>query len=589
MDPITLEVLWNRLISVVNEQAAALIRTSFTSIVRESGDLSACVFDGRGNMLAQAVTGTPGHINPMQAAMLHFLAAYPATTLAPGDVLVTNDPWQTSGQVNDFTVITPIFQDGRVIGFIGNLCHSLDIGGRIMGADAREVFEEGLQIPITKLFHRGQPDELLFRIIETNVRTPRETIGDLYAQAASNDVGAQRLLAMMDEYHLTSLEPLADEILDRSERAMRTAIATVPPGTYEAEGWSDGYERPAHLKVRLAFHADHADVDFSGSSPQSDFGINVVFNYTHAYATYALKCALSPDVPNNAGSFRPVNVYAPPGSILNAQRPAAVAARHVIGHLVPHIIYHALRDVIPDRIMAEGAGNIWNLSTAGWDQARQRSYTYVFFTAGGTGARATKDGISNAAFPSGIMGVPTEVVESLSPVLITHKEVRTDSAGAGQFRGGLGQELGLTVRTDRTWMLSALYDRTLFAARGRAGGHDGATGEIILSDNEHQRHPKERLVLPPGVEATIRLPGGGGHGDPVQRDPARVLADVVDGYVSVAAAQAEYGVVIDLDAGTIDQAATARLRAGDGGADSPLDRTIQGSARQGLAGGQADR
>ncbi len=559
-DPVTLEVLWNRLIAVVNEQAAALIRTSFTSIVRESGDLSACIFDTRGNLLAQAVTGTPGHINPMQAAMHHFLRTFPPETLEPGDVLVTNNPWQTAGHLNDFTVVTPIFRRGKLVAFIGNICHALDIGGRILGADAREVYEEGLHVPISKLYRRGEPDQTLLRLIEANVRTPREVIGDLHAQMVSNEVGGHRLLEMMDEYGLETLEPLADEILNRSERAMREAIGAVPAGVYEADGWSDGFDEPVYLRVRLEFREDSVFVDYTGSSPQSPYGINVVMNYTHAYTTYALKCALCPEVPNNAGSFRPLEVYAPPGCILNAQPPAPVAARHIIGHLLPHIIFRALSQAVPDRVMAEGAGNIWNVQTAGWDSRRGRPYTYIFFTAGGTGARPNKDGLSNTAFPSGIMGVPTEVVESLSPLLIKRKEVRADSGGPGRYRGGLGQEIRLTVRTDRPWMLSCMYDRTRFAPRGLFGGLEGAPGEVVVSDGRRP-HSKERLILEPGVEVALRLPGGGGYGDPFEREPERVLADVIDGYVSVEAARTAYGVVIDPDSLRLDADATRALRA----------------------------
>lgn len=558
MDPITLEVLWNRLISVVNEQAAALIRTSFTSIVRESGDLSACVFDARGQMLAQAVTGTPGHINPMQAAMRHFMAAIPPEQLAPGDVLVTNNPWQTAGHLNDITIITPIFKGDRIIGYVGNICHALDIGGRIMGSDARDVYEEGFYIPICKLFQRGEPDAMLFKLFEANVRTPRETIGDLYAQTASNDVGGRRLLEMMEEYRLETLEPLADEIIGRSERAMRAAIAALPDGVYAADGWSDGFEAPVYLKVALTVNGDQVDVDFAGTSPQSRYGINVVYNYTYSYATYALKCALSPEVPNNEGSFRPVRVIAPEGCILNATHPAPVAARHIIGHLLPHIIFRALSQVIPERVMAEGAGNIWNIQTAGVDRRRGKPYTYIFFTAGGTGARPTKDGLSNAAFPSGIMGVPTEVVESISPILLKQKEARCDSGGAGTWRGGLGQQLVLTVRSDQPWTLASMFDRTQFAPRGLLGGDDGTKGASLVG--ERPLHPKERLLLEAGTEVTLQLPGGAGYGDPYQRDPALVRTDVHNGYVSPGAARERYGVVIDPATGGIDEAATAAAR-----------------------------
>ncbi|MCC6791211.1 MAG: hydantoinase B/oxoprolinase family protein, partial [Thermomicrobiales bacterium] len=334
-DPIRLEVMWNRLISVVNEQATALMRTSFTTIVREAGDLSAGVFDTRGYMIAQAVTGTPGHINAMATCIHHFLAVFPAESLRPGDVLITNDPQQTSGHLHDFTVITPVFREDRVVGYFGNTCHVLDIGGIGLSTDGRSMFEEGLLIPITKLFDRGEPNRLLLQIIAANVRAPEPVLGDIHAQAAGNDVGAARLIEFMDEFGLEALEPLADEIIGRSERAMRAAIAALPDGTFTNAVYSDGYEEPVKLNVTITKSGDALHVDWSGSSNESTRGINVVLNYTHAYTTYALKCALAPDVPNNEGSFRPVTVSAPPRSILNAQPPAAVAARHILGHFLP--------------------------------------------------------------------------------------------------------------------------------------------------------------------------------------------------------------------------------------------------------------
>src|SRR4051812_39925162 len=291
IDPITLEVMWNRLIAVVNEQATALMRTSFTTIVREAGDLSAGVFDTRGYMIAQAVTGTPGHINAMATCIHHFLSVFPAESLSPGDVLITNDPQKTSGHLHDFTVITPVFRDESLVGYFGNTCHVLDIGGIGLSTDGRSMYEEGLYVPITKLFDRGEPNHQLIQIIAANVRAPEPVLGDIHAQAAGNDVGAARLIEFMAEFQLDSLEPLADEIIGRSERAMRAAISAVPDGVYRNVVWSDGYEEPVRLEVAILKSGDSLVVDWSGSSPESKRGINVVLNYTHAYTTYALKCA----------------------------------------------------------------------------------------------------------------------------------------------------------------------------------------------------------------------------------------------------------------------------------------------------------
>jgi N-methylhydantoinase B len=531
--------MWNRLISVVNEQAAALMRTSFTSIVREAGDLSAGVFDARGNMIAQAVTGTPGHINAMATCIHHFLHVFPAATLRPGDVLVTNDPQKTSGHLHDFTVITPVFLEEQLVGFFGNTCHVLDIGGIGLSTDARSVFEEGLFVPITKLYDAGAPNTELLKILAANVRTPEPVLGDIHAQAAGNDVGANRLIEFMREFELTTLEPLADEIIARSERAMRQAIATLPDGVYQNEVWSDGHEEPVRLRVSITKKGDELDVDWAGSSPESKRGINVVLNYTHAYSTYALKCALAPDVPNNEGSFRPVRVTAPERSILNALPPAAVGARHILGHFLPGAIFGALAEVIPQRIMAEGAANIWNLQFMGHD-LNDDPFAYVWFSCGGTGARATKDGLHATAFPSGISGVPAEVIEQLSPVVMYAREIRQDSGGPGQFRGGCGQRLVLGVRTTRPYTFSGLFDRLHNPAQGFAGGNNGAAGGIRLSTGEVIQG-KGSLELDPSTQITLELPGGGGFGPVADRDPGAIERDLRTGIVSSESAARDYG------------------------------------------------
>ena len=557
-DAITLEVLWNRLIAVVNEQATALMRTSFTTIVRESGDLSAGVFDTRGNMIAQAVTGTPGHINSMATCIHHFLAVYPPDTLRPGDVLITNDPQKTSGHLHDFTVITPVFRDDALVGYFGNTCHVLDIGGRGLGTDARSVYEEGLYVPITKLYAAGVENRELVKLIGANVRAPEPVLGDIHAQVAGNDVGGRRLLEFMHEFDLDTLEPLADEIIARSERAMRQAIAAVPDGLYEHAVFSDGYEEPVRLQVCIEKRGDELWVDWAGSSPESGRGINVVLNYTHAYTTYALKCALAPDVPNNEGSFRPVHVSAPERCILNAQPPAPVGARHIIGHFLPGAIFGALAEALPERVMAEGAANIWINQFSGRD-TEEGVWTYVWFSAGGGGARPNKDGLNATAFPSGISGVPAEVIESLSPIVLHRRELRQDSGGPGAQRGGLGQTMVVSVRGERGFAISPLFDRTQFAAQGYAGGAPGAFGRIHASTGETFDRKGVRR-LPAGAVITLDLPGGGGFNDPFARHPAAVLADVRDGYVSREAAAREYGVVLDPETNEIDIEATERAR-----------------------------
>lgn len=531
MDPVELEILWSRLVTIANEQAAALQRTSFTPIVRESGDLSAAFFDARGRMLAQAVTGTPGHINSLATSMHHFLAAFPPATLAPGDVLVTNDPWQTSGQLNDLSIVTPVFNGDHLIGFFGNCCHAMDIGGRGLSADASEVFEEGLRIPMTRLYAAGEPNHELFRILRANVRTPREVLGDVHAQVAGNQVGADRLVEYLEEFGLMDVEALSDEILGRSERETRRAIAGVPDGTYRKVIQTDGLDEPVTIDCTVHVRADEIHVDYDGSSEQVDRGVNVVLNYTAAYTSYALKCALYPDIPHNDGSFRPVTVDAPEGSILNARFPAAVAARHIVGHFLPHAVLGALAEVVPDNVVAEGAGNVWLTTVRG---AGENRFVTVFFASGGMGARPGKDGLSTTSFPSGIATAPIEVIETTSPLLFRRKEWLTDSGGDGQFRGGLGQRIEVEVTTGEPYIVSSLADRIRFPAEGYDGGGAGCRAAFEV-DGERVDNPKLSRRLDPDSQFVLELPGGGGYHDPELRDADARRRDLEEGLVSVPA------------------------------------------------------
>jgi N-methylhydantoinase B len=573
LDSITLEILWNRIISVCNEQQVTLMRTAFSTIVRESQDLACGAFDTRGFMIAQSLTGTPGHINAMATGVKHFLKAYPASTLEPGDVLITNDPWQTAGQINDLTVLTPAFRGGRIIGYFASTCHAPDFGGRILSAEAHEVYEEGLRIPITKLFDHGERNEELVKIIRANVRTPEETVGDLYAQVSSNAVGVRSLLNFMDEFGLDTIDPLADQIISRSERALRDAIRAVPSGRYENESWSDGFEEPIRIKVAVTIEDEDIFIDFAGSSAQSARGINVVLNYTHAYASFAIKAAISPDVPHNEGSFRPVHVTAPLGSILNCTEPAAVASRHLIGHLLPSVIFGALAKAMPGKLMAGGAEPVWITIWRGASRASPDPFLFTLFQLGGAGARATKDGLSATGFPSGVGGVPVEVIESLVPLVVTHRELREDSGGAGKFRGGLGQRTAMGSRGDAPWSVSAMIDRVKFAGAGLDGGNAGALGEFIV-DESTRPQPKSLVPLRPESRVQLNLPGGGGYGNPFERDAAKVLDDVAKGFVSLDSAVRDYGVVVRYlgTAGqlvrlpehfAIDESATKKLRKGN--------------------------
>ncbi len=559
LDQITLDVLWSRLISTVNEQAAALIRSSFTSIVREAGDLSAGVFDRRGRMVAQAVTGTPGHINSMATGMIHFLDRYPVETLNPGDVLITNDPWKTASQLNDITIATPVFKNGRVVAFFANCCHALDIGGRGLSADSRSVYEEGLFIPVMKLREGDRLVAPVLEMIAANVRTPEEVLGDLHSQIIGNEVGARQLLSFMEEFGLDDIEALSDEIVNRSERAMRERIRALPDGEYSYSLTVDGFDAPITIVATITVAGDELTVDYAGSSGPVPIGINVTLNYTRAYTTYGIKCAISPDVPNNEGSFRPVKVVAPEGGLLNCSYPAPVGGRHLVGHFLPSAVMGALAGALPENVIAPGFDALWDTHLAGVDRATGKQFSFTWFSAGGAGAMRGKDGMSATAYPSGIAGVPVEVIEALAPVVVRRRELRADSGGAGTHRGGLGQIMEVELLTERPYLFSGLYDRARHPAPGLAGGQDGAVGRLS-TNNGVAVQPKLSVMLPPDTVFTLEMPGGGGFGPAFERGPEQVLADVRAGYVSLDAARTDYGVVIDEAGWTVDTAATAALR-----------------------------
>jgi N-methylhydantoinase B len=534
MQAYVLEILWNRLLSIAEEQAQVLMRTAFSTIVREAGDLSAAIFDRRGRMVAQARTGTPGHINTMARGMRFFLEEFPLETIEPGDVLISNDPYKLAGQLNDMCVVTPVFHGGRVVAFFASCCHMVDIGGIGLTADAREVFEEGLHVPFCKFHMRGIENRDVARFIRSNVRAPDEVIGDIYAQISAGQIGANRLRQLLDEFELADVEGLSDEIIGRSERAMREAIDLFPAGRFEFACMNDGFDEPIRLEVAIERRGSNIVVDFAGTASALARGINVPLAYTTAYSSYAVKCIVAPDVPNNEGSLLPIEVTAPEGSILNPRHPAPTAARHIIGHFLPSVIFGALEKAVANAVPADSAAGLWVTQLSGRRRDGE-NFAFAFFACGGMGARPTKDGLSVTSFPSGIQNVSTEVIESVAPIVFHARELRPDSGGAGQFRGGLGQVIRFEVRTDGPCNLSAMYDRIIYPPRGSAGGENGANG-VVLSLGERGVSPKGRSTVEPGEEVTLLLPGGGGFGPASQRPAAAIEADIADGYVSGAVA-----------------------------------------------------
>ena len=529
------QLAWDRLLAIVEEQAQALMRTAFSTVVREAGDLSAGVFDEEGRMLAQAVTGTPGHVNAMAASVGKFLKQFPVASLKPGDVLLTNDPWDGTGHLNDFTVVTPVFRQGSCIGLFASTSHIADVGGRGFGPDANDLFEEGLKIPIGYLFREGERDETLMRLIAANVRDPMTAEGDLYSLTACNDLGASQLLEMLDDLALSDLREVAAHILTTSEAAMRSEVARLPNGQYQYAMSIDGYGEPVDLVATLTVADQHIEIDFDGTSPVSPLGINVPLPYTEAYASFGVRCLVGNEIPNNAGSLKVVQVSAPAGCILNAQPPAAVSARHSIGQMLPDVVLGALAQILPDQVPAEGASCIWNpvlLSSPDASLADVFVANPIFN--GGTGARAGKDGLATTAFPSGVRTTSTEVSEATTPLVVWRKEYRADSGGDGEHRGGLGQTIEIAHLRERPFVISKMFDRLQHPARGRFGGDAGAPGHVYYRDAAGKRQDlagKGRDVIPAGATLVLETPGGGGLGEPANRQAARRQTDVASGYV----------------------------------------------------------
>ncbi|WP_272004945.1 hydantoinase B/oxoprolinase family protein [Roseovarius sp. ZX-A-9] len=532
IEEIRMQVMWNRLISVVEEQAMTLLRTAFSTSVREAGDLSAGVYNAKGEMLAQAVTGTPGHVNTMAEALQHFINEIPREEMYPGDTYVTNDPWKGTGHLHDITMVSPSFNGDELIGFFACTAHVVDVGGRGFGADGKSVYEEGIQIPVMKFAERGEVNKHLLKILRANVREANQVIGDFYSLAACNDVGHKRLIEMLNEVGLPNLDKLGQFILSRTHKAMMERIADLPKGSWSNDMMTDGYDEQIRLAAKVAIAKDSVTVDLTGTDPMSRWGINVPLIYTKAYACYALKCVVAPDIPNNAASLAVFHVTSPT-NILNAARPAPVSVRHVLGHMVPDLILGALAKALPGQVLAEGAAALWNVHISVRPETGKdgRRAEVLMFNSGGMGARPTLDGLSATAFPSGVHTMPIEATEHTGPIVVWRKELRPDSGGDGQYRGGLGQVIEIAPAAGHEFEFSAMFDRVTAAPRGRDGGGEGALGSVTLDDGTVMK-PKGWQFVPAGRRLVLKAPGGGGFGDPAKRSEAARDEDRVRGYVT---------------------------------------------------------
>ena len=535
---VSYQVMWNRLISIVEEQAQALVRTAFSTSVREAGDLSAGVYNASGEMLAQAVTGTPGHVNAMADSVAHFIRRIQKKNMLEGDIYITNDPWEGTGHLHDITVVTPSFYKKELIGFFACTAHIVDIGGRGFGADANSVYEEGLYLPIMKFADQGEVNQTLLTIVRGNVREPDQVVGDIFALGTCNEIGHRRLIEMINEFELGDLINISRFIFEHSKKATIEKINALPLMTESGFMKIDGYDEFIDLRVKVSIVKNQIICDFEGTSAVDKKGINVPLVYTKAYACYAIKCAIAPDIPNNAASLEPFKIVAPEGCILNAKHPAPVALRHVIGHLIPDTVYAALDKIIPNTVPAEGAGSLCNFqvslrpsSTYDFSYRAQRAEV-LMFNSGGSGARPTLDGMNATAFPSGVMTMPIEATEHTGPIIIWKKELRPDSGGAGKFRGGLGQFITIGAYEGYEFDVSLMFDRVHNPPLGRKGGLPGGA-TIVIKDDGSKMRGKGIQFVEEGRVIEMSLPGGAGYGPPKDRLRALVLRDVILGYVSI--------------------------------------------------------
>lgn len=541
-DNIKLQVLWMRLLALVEEQAQILKRTAFSPIVRDCGDLSVGIFDPRGRMLAQAVTGTPGHVNAMAESVGHFLRHFPAETMSEGDAFITNDPWQGTGHLNDFVVLTPCFHRGKLVAFSCCTSHLTDVGGMAAGADGTDVHAEGLTVPMLKLAERGRMNDTLLEFVRANSRLPSDAVGDVYSLAACNDAGVIRIAALLEDAQADDLGELGNFILARSRQAVLDAIAQLPKGSWDYRLELDGYEEPITIATRVTIADQCVRVSFEGTSAPVRKAINVPRSYAAAYAVFGLSCALAGgEVPNNAGSLSPFELDIPEGCILDARRPLPVGYRHIVGQMIPDAIFGCLAQALPDRIPAEGTSCIWNISCRGTRSGPEglRPFALSMTTNGGTGARPALDGLSATAFPSGVQATSVEIFETRTPLVVWRKELRTDSGGAGTSRGGLGQRIEIANRENAPFFLNAAFDRIVNPPRGRDGGESGDPGYVALSSGTALRG-KGLQMIPAGEVVVIHTPGGGGIGSPAGRSRAKVASDLRQGLISEKAAAEKY-------------------------------------------------
>jgi N-methylhydantoinase B len=563
-DPITLEILWRRLISIVDEADSTVSRTAFSSLLRDAHDYTCMFTDRKGRELAQGTFATPGQSGAMALGIKNLVNKLPVETYKPGDVFITNDPWALAGHLNDVCVMSPIFSKDKLVAFTACVFHHSDIGGRV-SSDNHDVFEEGLFIPLVKLYDGGVLNQSVIDMIRWNVRTSDEVVGDIRSQIAANHVCAEKICQMLQENDFDSLDDLADQIISRTEKSMREEIEKIPDGIYKAEGIIEQMKGQKDVVIKAAVEVKGSDitVDLDGSSPQVNWGGNVVYNFTYAYVFMAMKSMFGPDIPNNDGCARPLKLSAPEGSVVNCKFPAAVAARLVIGHFITEIIYRALSGALPDKVIAASGGTPAQMNVFYGKRNDGRPWHSVIIRGGGMGASFVNDGNYVYIFPANGANTPIEIFESDTPLIIENRELLTNSGGPGRMKGGLGQREVFRVPDDKyapipPVNLGIQAGRHIHPPEGLFGGKPGTKAQFLV--NGVSGNPFGLTQLKPGDVVIIDAAGGGGYGNPLEREPEMVESDVIEGYVSREKAKEDYGVVIDPKTMKVDEETTRKLR-----------------------------
>lgn len=538
MDPIRLGLIWQRLNGIVDQVSETFIRAAFSTVVRDNYDMAFSLLDTKGRQFVQSRRSIPSFIGTLPRTLDAVLRKFPAESLRPGDVIITNDAWIGTGHLNDISMICPIFAGDRLIAFAGSTAHTVDIGGAPSPA-AKDCYEEGLCIPICKIVEGGRENSLVIDFINENLRAPTETLGDIRAQFAAYHDCQQKLQSVLAEEGLDDFDAVIEEIISRSSKSMRAVIRDLPDGKYSDAFQVDGFDVPLTVACTVTVDGETIDIDFDGTSPQIEWPINSVMNYTFAYSCFALKCLLDPGAPNNSGSFDAVTVRAPEGCLLNARRPAPVWGRHLSGHYAPPAIIGALSAVLPERVIAESGSPLWNVYFKGISNGDGAPFVKMFFMNGGHGARPNGDGPGCLSFPSNVSNQPIELFESQAPLMVTEKCFVPDTGGAGRFRGGDAQRLSFKSVAEAPITMTIRHERITYPPRGLLGGQNGSPGIDLI--NGEPIPAKSRQLLQSGDIATFQTPGGGGLHPPSERSKSAVSRDVRREVVSADAAKSTYG------------------------------------------------